>query len=141
MFPIIDYIFQELIDLLKDAKEISQQNNTSANSQLYIFENGLVFKLYIPKSDYLRNVKNLLLLKEYHELKKVKEVVLLMELIWMQDNIVGYFMTCVKGRTMASFLHDPAIVQKAYSCYNTLAEMGWVYLECNVMCIMLHNSF
>ena len=119
----MDYTYSELTKLLINATEISQDNNANANSQLYILENGLVFKLFIPESDYLQNVRNLFCLKEYGELKSVKEVVLPVELIRMEEDIIGYFMPYVKGRTLTTFLHDSTILpEKKLNVFVKLAS-------------------
>ena len=113
MFPVIEYTYQELKGLLKNAKEISQKDNLNANAKLFILENDIVFKMYIPESDdYLRNIKNILILKKCYALKSIEEIVLPVELIKLEDKIIGYFMPYIKGKTMASFLYDPVITNK-----------------------------
>lgn len=113
MFPIIDYTFQELIELLKDAKEISQKDNINANAKLFILENDVIFKMYIPQSEeYMRNVNNLLLIKKCFALKQIEEIVLPIELVKLNDKIIGYLMPYVRGQTLESFLYESSTIQK-----------------------------
>ena len=113
MFPIMDYTLQELSELVKNAKEISQKDNVNANAKLFILEKNVVFKMYIPQSEeYLRNVKNLLLLKKSFELKEIKEIVLPIELVRLNNKIIGYLMPYVKGQTLETFLYDSLVDQK-----------------------------
>lgn len=112
MFPITEYSYHTLEYLLDHSNEISQEGNINANSKLFILNNGMVFKMFLPKTNYLHNLNNLLLIKKRKDLKAIPELVFPTELVKLNHNIIGYFMPYVKGYNFFTYLSNPSITNK-----------------------------
>ena len=112
MFSITEYSYYTLEYLLNHSNEISQEGNINANSKLFILNNGIVFKMYLPKRPYLQNLNNLLLIKERKELNAIPELVLSTELVKFNHNIIGYLMPYIKGQKLFAYLSNSSITNK-----------------------------
>lgn len=129
IFQTIEYSYHNLEELFVHAKEISQKENINANSKLYVVNDEIVFKMYLPETkEYLRNLNNLFIIREIQELKKIEELVLPTALIKLNKNVIGYFMPYIKGKSLCNYLLDLSVdnKQKLYVFTQLAKVIEWL---------------
>lgn len=125
LFKIQDYTSKSLQRLLEGKAEISQENNYNAYSRLFITDKKTVVKLYVSSPELAKkNTENLLTLSSRCNLDTMAELVLPTELIRFQNQIIGYAMPYIQGRSLNHFLADSCVSDQAkFSVFKQLSQL------------------
>ncbi len=113
MFEICNYTLNELQELLKGKTEISQELNHNAYTRLFIIDEKTVVKIFVSSPELaVKNIDNLLLMRNRDDLEVLSELTMPTELIRIQNEIIGYSMPYIQGCTLNKFLTDKHISDK-----------------------------
>lgn len=101
MFKVWQKILRKKLDCFQFTHEISQADNSNANSRLWIQSDGTVLKQYVLSNDITeKNIQILKRVVKMKQLRAIKQLALPCGIVTSNRNIIGYTMPYCHGVTL-----------------------------------------